>query len=134
MKKRSSKVISDVNVTSLVDVTMVLLIIFIIAAPFMRAGVKVDLPKAENRSPQPQEAILVVIDGQKQVFVNQKKVEPKNLAVVVKQLRIASPSLPVLVEGDARVPYGDVIAVMDAVRNAGVENVGLVLEFPNKRK
>ncbi|MFQ5630711.1 MAG: ExbD/TolR family protein [bacterium] len=120
--------------TSLVDVTMVLLIIFIIAAPFMRAGVKVDLPKAENRSPQPQEAILVVIDGQKQVFVNQKKVEPKNLAVVVKQLRIASPSLPVLVEGDARVPYGDVIAVMDAVRNAGVENVGLVLEFPNKRK
>ena len=134
MKKRSSKVISDVNVTSLVDVTMVLLIIFIIAAPFMRAGVKVDLPKAENRSPQPQEAILVAIDAQKQVFVNQIKVKRENIAVMVRQMRSATPALPVLVEGDARVPYGEVIAVMDAVRNAGVNNVGLVLEFPAKRK
>lgn len=134
MKKRSSKVISDVNVTSLVDVTMVLLIVFIIAAPFMRAGVKVNLPKAENRSPQPQEAILIVIDSQKQVFVNRKKVNPENLGDIVAQMRSASPELPVLIEGDALVPYGDVIGVMDAVRNAGVENVGLVLEFPLKKK
>lgn len=113
---------------------MVLLIIFIIAAPFMRAGVKVDLPKAENRSPQPQEAILIVIDGQKQVFVNQKKINPENLGDIVTQIRRTSPELPVLVEGDAQVPYGDVIEVMDAVRNAGVENVGLVLEFSKKKK
>jgi biopolymer transport protein ExbD len=113
---------------------MVLLIVFIIAAPFMRAGVKVNLPKAENRSPQPQEAILIVIDSQKQVFVNRKKVNPENLGDIVAQMRSASPELPVLIEGDALVPYGDVIGVMDAVRNAGVENVGLVLEFPLKKK
>ncbi|MCB9508929.1 MAG: biopolymer transporter ExbD [Deferribacteres bacterium] len=134
MKKRSSKVISDVNVTSLVDVTMVLLIIFIIAAPFMRAGVKVELPKAENRSPQPREAILIAIDGQKQIYVNQKQVSVDNLSGVVKQLVSAAPQLPVLVEGDAAVPYGEVIALMDAVRNAGVENVGLVLETPSRRR
>ena len=134
MKKRSSKVISDVNVTSLVDVTMVLLIIFIIAAPFMRAGVKVELPKAENRSPQPREAILIAIDGQKQIYVNQKQVSVDNLSGVVKQLVSAAPQLPVLVEGNAAVPYGEVIALMDAVRNAGVENVGLVLETPSRRR
>ncbi|MCA9740680.1 biopolymer transporter ExbD [candidate division KSB1 bacterium] len=120
--------------TSLVDVTMVLLIIFIIAAPFMRAGVKVELPKAENRSPQPREAILIAIDGQKQIYVNQKQVSVDNLSGVVKQLVSAAPQLPVLVEGDAAVPYGEVIALMDAVRNAGVENVGLVLETPSRRR
>jgi len=122
------KIAPDINVTSLVDVMMVLLIIFMISAPFMRAGVKVDLPKAGERESQPQRAVIIAIDRSNQLFVNQEKVTMENLAARVKQLHNSSPNLPDLLEGDAAVAYGQVIKIMDAVRRAGIENVGLVLE------
>jgi biopolymer transport protein ExbD len=122
------KIAPDINVTSLVDVTMVLLIIFIISAPFMRSGVRVDLPKAETRQPQPQRAIIIAIASSGQLFVNQEKVAMENLSAKVTLLHARAPALPVLIEGDAAVAYGQVIKIMDAVRRAGIENVGLVLE------
>ena len=122
------KIAPDINVTSLVDVMMVLLIIFMISAPFMRAGVKVDLPKAGARAAQPQRAIIIAVDRMSQLAVNEEKVTMENLAARVTQLHKNSPELPILLEGDAGVAYGQVIKVMDAVRRAGIENVGLVLE------
>lgn len=122
------KIAPDINVTSLVDVMMVLLIIFMISAPFMRAGVKVDLPKAGARAAQPQRAIIIAVDRMSQLAVNEEKVTMENLAARVTQLHQSSPELPILLEGDAGVAYGQVIKVMDAVRRAGIENVGLVLE------
>ena len=122
------KIAPDINVTSLVDVMMVLLIIFMISAPFMRAGVKVDLPKAGSRAAQPQRAIIIAVDRMSQLAVNEEKVTMENLAARVTQLHKNSPELPILLEGDAGVAYGQVIKVMDAVRRAGIENVGLVLE------
>jgi biopolymer transport protein ExbD len=127
------KIVPDINVTSLVDVTMVLLIVFIISAPFMRSGVRVDLPKAATRESQPQRAIIVSIDRANQVFLNQDKVTMENLPARVDQLHKSSPSLPVLIEGDAAVAYGQVIRIMDALRRAGIQNVGLVLEPEVKR-
>ncbi|MGH7451437.1 MAG: ExbD/TolR family protein [bacterium] len=128
MRSRKVKIAPDINVTSLVDVTMVLLIVFIISAPFMRSGARVDLPKAEIRESQPQRAIIIAVDRTGQLFLNQEKVTMENLAAKVTQLRDRTPSLPILIEGDAAVAYGQVIKVMDAVRRAGIENVGLVLE------
>ncbi|MCG3120696.1 MAG: Biopolymer transport protein ExbD [bacterium] len=122
------KIAPDINVTSLVDVTMVLLIVFIISAPFMRAGVKVDLPKAGARETQPSKAIVIAVDRANQIFINQEKVTMENLVTRVVQLHKSSPSLPILLEGDAAVAYGQIIKIMDAIRRAGIENVGLVLE------
>jgi biopolymer transport protein ExbD len=122
------KIAPDINVTSLVDVMMVLLIIFMISAPFMRAGVKVDLPKAQARESQPQHAIIITIDRANQIFVNQEKVTFENLAAQVTRLHNNSPILPILIEGDAVVAYGQMIKIMDAVRRTGIANVGLVLE------
>jgi biopolymer transport protein ExbD len=122
------KIAPDINVTSLVDVTMVLLIVFIISAPFMRSGVQVDLPKAETRQPQPQRAIIIAIASSGQLFINQEKVTMENLSARVTQLHDRAPNLPILIEGDASVAYGQVIKIMDAVRRAGIDNVGLVLE------
>ncbi|MCI0699097.1 biopolymer transporter ExbD [candidate division KSB1 bacterium] len=128
MRNRRVKIAPDINVTSLVDVTMVLLIVFIISAPFMRSGVRVDLPKAEARESQPQRAIIIAVDRNGQLFLNQEKVTMENLAAKITQLRDRAPNLPILIEGDAAVAYGQVIKIMDAVRRAGSENVGLVLE------
>jgi biopolymer transport protein ExbD len=112
---------------------MVLLIIFIISAPFMRAGARVDLPKAEARESQPQRSIIITIDRSGQIFLNQEKVTPDELVPKITRIRSRSPNLPVLIEGDVAVAYGQVVKVMDAVRRAGIENVGLVLEAPEKR-
>ena len=122
------KIAPDINVTSLVDVTLVLLIIFMVSAPFMRAGVKVDLPRAGARDAQPQRAIIIGIDRANQIFVNQEKITMENLPARVLQLHKSSPSLPILLEGDTAVAYGQIIKIMDAVRRAGIENIGLVLE------
>jgi biopolymer transport protein ExbD len=122
------KIAPDINVTSLVDVMMVLLIIFMISAPFMRAGVKVELPKASARESQPQQAIIIAVDRTNQLSVNAEKITMENLAARVTQLHKSSPNLPILLEGDASVAYGQVIKIMDAVRRAGIANVGLVLE------
>ncbi len=132
MRNRKPKIVSNINVTPLVDVTLVLLIIFIISAPFMRSGVRVNLPKAETRQPQPQRAIIITIDRAGQIFLNQDKVTMETLASKVLGLRSSAPNLPVLIEGDATVAYGQVIAIMDAIRRAGIDNVGLVLEAAGK--
>jgi biopolymer transport protein ExbD len=128
VKNRKARIVSDINVTSLVDVTLVLLIIFIISAPFMRAGVRVNLPRAEVRQPHPQQAILIAIDRAGQIFLNQEKIKLEDLAPRIVHLHSRSPDLPILIEGDSTVAYGQVVKIMDGVRRAGIENVGLVLE------
>ena len=119
--------------TSLVDVTFVLLIIFIISTPLMRSGMKVDLPRAVIRQPQSQRAILITIDRNGQAFVNGEKVAVLEIGAKVSGFMRGAPDRPVLIEGDTKTEYGKIVAVMDMVRQAGIENVGLVLEAATKK-
>lgn len=128
MRKQRSKVVSDINVTPLVDVILVLLIIFIITSPFLRSGAKVDLPRAVVRQPQSQRAVLVTVDRAGQAFVNADRVPLPQIGAAVSAALQRSPGLPVLIEGDTKTEYGKIVSVMDMIRQAGIENVGLVLE------
>ena len=128
MRKQRLKVVSDINVTPLVDVILVLLIIFIITSPFMRSGAKVNLPRAAVRQPQSQRAVLVTVDRTGQAFVNSDRVALSQIGSAVATAMQRSPGLPVLIEGDGKAEYGNIVRVMDMIRQAGVENVGLVLE------
>jgi len=117
-------------VTPLVDVMLVLLIIFIISAPLMRSGTKVTLPKAAVREsqPQPQRSVLVTIDRSGQAFLNGEKIALAVLGERISALVSRAPEQPVLIEGDTQAEYGKIVAVMDLVRQAGIQNVSLVLE------
>ncbi len=114
--------------TPLVDVMLVLLIIFIISAPLMRSGTKVTLPKAAVRESQPQRSVLVTIDRTGQAFLNGEKIALAVLGERVSALVSRAPEQPVLIEGDTQAEYGKIVAVMDLVRQAGIQNVSLVLE------
>lgn len=114
--------------TPLVDVVLVLLIIFIITSPFLRSGAKVDLPRAVVRQPQSQRAVLVTVDRAGQAFVNADRVPLSEIGAKVAAALQRSPGLPVLIEGDNKAEYGNIMRVMDMIRQAGVENVALVLE------
>ena len=119
---------ADVNVTSLVDVMLVLLIVFMITAPMMQGGVDVELPRAEARPLTPKEGMVVSVDRNGAVFVDQTRVTMKDFRVTFRSMVATRKPSGVYLQADTRVPYGTVVQVLAIIRAAGVQNVGLVAE------
>lgn len=125
---------SEINVVPYIDVMLVLLVIFMVTAPLLTQGVKVDLPHA-NTNPLEQgleEPLIVSIKANGSLYVNlADKEAEKNIAAVqalVSKVLKAKPATPVMVWGDEAVPYGKVVSLMAKLQEAGVNNVGLVTE------
>jgi len=119
---------ADVNVTSLVDVMLVLLIIFMITAPMMQGGVDVELPRAEARPLSPKEGMVVSVNRDGRIFVDQTPVSYNDFRVTFRSLVTTRKPQGVYLQADNRVPYGDVVRVLAVIRGAGVQNVGLVAQ------
>ena len=128
---------SEINVVPYIDVMLVLLVIFMITAPLLTQGVKVDLPRAdaEPLDVETQEPLVVTIDAAGSYYVNYGEnqnapVEPRILAARVGALLRHRPGLAVVVRGDENVPYGDVVTLMTVLQRAGAPSVGLMTEAP----
>lgn len=117
---------AEVNVTSLVDVMLVLLIVFMITAPMMQGGVDVELPRAEVRPLSPKEGMVVTVDRGGQILVDQTPVSYNDFRVIFGSLVETRKPEGVYLQADDRVPYGDVVRVLAVIRTSGVQNVGLV--------
>ena len=126
---------ADINVVPYIDVMLVLLIIFMVTAPLLMQGVKVDLPEA-NSDPvenQDSEPLIVSIRHNGELFLN-LGAEPEqvlSLATVKQRVSVVmrrNPKKPVMVWGDRNVPYGEVVVLMTALQEAGAPSVGLVTE------
>ena len=127
--------ISQINVTPLVDVMLVLLIIFMVTAPILQQGVAVDLPKVAAGPLTGQEEQLVVnVAKGGQVFLNDTPMAVTDLTAKLGAIAAARPDRQVYVRADQSVPYGEVMQVMSAVRDAGLTHVGLVTEPPRERR
>lgn len=123
---------SDINVTPMVDIMLVLLIIFMVTAPLMTQGVEVDLPKetAQPISTDTEPLVISVrVDGK--VFIEEKQVDLATLGDKVRGIREANPKLPVYVRGDKAADYGAVIKVMASLQRSGVDRIGLITEVPD---
>ena len=130
---------SEINVVPYIDVMLVLLVIFIITAPLLTQGVKVDLPQADAQplDVESQEPLVVTIDSTGSYYVNYGEnqgspVEPRVLAARVAALLRHRPGLSVVVRGDENVPYGDVVLLMTILQDAGAPSVGLITEAPRE--
>lgn len=119
---------ADVNVTSLVDVMLVLLIVFMITAPMMQGGVDVELPRAEARPLSPKEGMVVTVNRDGRIFVDQTPVSYNDFRVTFRSLVATRKPTGVYLQADNRVPYGQVVRVLAVIRGAGVQNVGLVAQ------
>ncbi|GAB3285553.1 protein TolR [Parahaliea aestuarii] len=137
---RSSKKhrpMAEINVVPYIDVMLVLLIIFMVTAPMLMQGVKVELPEA-NAAPvedQDSEPLIVSVDASGQFFLNIGGDEKQAISLATVRERVStvmrrSPEKPVLVWGDQAVAYGTVVTVMAALQEAGAPSVGLVTESP----
>ena len=129
----SGQSISDINVTPLVDVMLVLLVIFMVTAPILQQGVAVNLPQAAGDAlPADEQQLVVSIDTQGRVFLNDQQYTSERLAAELTQLAAIDPKRRLYVRADAGVPYGQVIETLAAVRQAGLSRVGLITEPPER--
>jgi len=125
---RFGPTLSDINVTPLVDVILVLLIIFMVTAPMMTRGIDVRLPKTESGADAAEERLIVSIEKDRTVYLNDR---PVNIALLTDRLRTAIQSTGndfVFLRADQDVPYGHVMLVMDQIKKAGADRVGMVTQ------
>jgi biopolymer transport protein ExbD/biopolymer transport protein TolR len=122
---------SDINMTPLIDVMLVLLVIFMITAPLMSSSLKLDLPRAEAATPnEAPDFIAVAIDAQGQLFVGDKPVDAVAFGDQVAQAAQKNPATEVQLRADRTVPYGRVAELIGAVQKAGLNRIGFVAEAP----
>ncbi len=125
---------AEINVTPLVDVMLVLLIIFMVAAPLMTVGVPVQLPKAgAPKVAQPKQPVVISIDKDGQTFLDKDPLTPETIAPRLKALAAQDPNQVVLVRGDRGVAYSRVVEIMGQVGSAGFTKVSLIAQAPAGR-
>jgi biopolymer transport protein TolR len=128
---------SEINVVPYIDVSLVLLVIFMITAPLLSQGVKVELPKTSSRplSEAQKEPVVISVDSKGRYYLNigektDKPIDDQTLVNRVAAVRRQRPTASVLVRGDTHVDYGAVVQVMSLLQQAGVDNIGLITERP----
>jgi len=130
--------VADINVTPMVDVMLVLLIIFIVITPMLSKGISVDMAKANNptamQDADKEDAVLVAVARDGQVYLGTNQMPPDSLPGKVKDLLTSKLNKTVYVRADARARYERVVDVVDNLRSAGVDNIGLLTEENQKEK
>jgi biopolymer transport protein TolR len=138
-QKKRRRPMAEINVVPYIDVMLVLLVIFMITAPLLTQGVKVDLPQAESE-PLPAEVddpVVVSVNSQGEMFIDvgeakDRPVDPETLVTRIAAIISYKPKTPIMVKGDRNVDYGRVVETMVLIQQAGVPNVGLITENPER--
>lgn len=120
---------SEINVTPLVDVMLVLLIIFMVAAPMMIQGVDVNLPKTEAKNIKTSdEPLMLTVNSKKEIFLESHPIPLEGLELKIRKIFENRRNKEVLLRADKDIPYGFVINVIASVKKAGIEKLGMVTE------
>jgi len=138
---RPRRAVAEINVVPYIDVMLVLLVIFMATAPLLMQGVEVELPKANSTpvSDSDAEPLIVSIDAEARLYLNLGASDDQALSIETVRQRVATvlkrnPDKAVMVWGDARVPYGEVVSLMSELQSAGAPSVGLVTDAPASRQ
>lgn len=128
-RTRGAEPMSDINMTPLVDVMLVLVVIFILTAPLLASSIRLDLPRADGAVPgaSPQ-SITLVVDKAGQVFLNDQPLTQGALVQALAETAASQPDTEVQLRADATVPYGRVVEIMGAAHAAGLQRIGFVAE------
>jgi biopolymer transport protein ExbD len=126
--------VSEINVTPLVDIMLVLLIIMMLIAPLLQKGVNVTLPTADNvvDKPDTQQQTVVHVTAVREYYVNNVKVDPRDLVDRIRNALEEKKEKVVYLKADAEAPYGAVMTMMDQLHEAQIENVGLITDTRRK--
>jgi biopolymer transport protein ExbD len=123
--------LAEINVTPFVDVMLVLLVIFMITAPMLATGMRVNLPRATTAQPlNPAEPLIVVIGKDGKLFVGAEATTREELVATLKARLTPDDARPVQIKGDRETPYGDVVAVLDLLSAGGLARIAIATERP----
>ena len=134
--RRSSRRNADINITNLMDVMMVLLVVFMVAAPLMTSGIALDLPKVGGKNLTGKETSLnISVDENGYYYIGKEEIPADEIVAKVQAVRDANPEISVIISGDTDAQYGRVLGLMALLKNAGFERVGLKTDpAPNQSK
>jgi len=123
--------VSEINVTPLVDVVLVLLIIFMVTAPMLQMGIDVNLPKVRSKSIDvSEEKLVLTINASRDIYINKAKTALIDLSGKLESIFASRIDREIFMRADKSVPYGFVVEVMAEVRKAGVDRLGMITESP----
>ena len=125
---RTQTSLSEINVTPLVDVVLVLLIIFMITAPVLQSGIEVDVPKTKTVKEITEERLVITIDRQQRVYLGNDPINIHEIGPRLKKLLRDPERMQIYLRADENVPFGAFATVMDAVKQAGVTNISIVTQ------
>lgn len=122
---------SEINVTPMVDVMLVLLVIFMVTAPLMTVGVPVDLPKTQAKAINEKvEPLTISISSDQKIYIQETEVDLENLVPRLHAITQAKPDTRIFVRGDQKIAYGLILQVMGTISAAGFEKIALMAELP----
>ena len=131
--KRRRRLMSEINVTPMVDVMLVLLIIFMITSPMLVAGIEVDLPETDSAAVSGQFKPLVIsIDKNAEIFIFDSKIDQNSLIQKLKDITKEKTDTKIFVKGDKNVSYGVIVEIMAHIHNAGFTKVALISDIKHK--
>lgn len=120
--------LSEINITPLVDVVLVLLVIFMLTAPVLQSGIEVSVPKTKTVKEITQQRMVVTINKDQEVFLQDKPVNLADLPTLLARPGVDPSQQVIFLEADQRVPFGAFASVMDAVKQAGITHVSIVTQ------
>jgi len=135
MVRHRRKPMAEINVVPYIDVMLVLLVIFMVTAPLLTPGVKVDLPQAAASAVDnpDRETLVVTVDRKGKLFLDEREIGSEALQAKVAAILRVRPQTPVLIRGDRQAAYNDVVQTMVLLQAAGAPSVGLVTQSPDNR-
>jgi len=134
-KHYHEKILSEINVTPLVDVMLVLLIIFMVTAPMLSMGIDVNLPRVKSKSVDVgEEKLVLTVNETREIFLNKTKIPLAELNAKLEAIFSNRIEREVFLRADKNVPYGFVVEIMSEVRRAGVDKLGMITDPPEEKR
>lgn len=128
IESRNRQFLAEINVIPLVDVVLVLLVIFMVTAPMLHRGLDLNLPTSSSNTIQAQERLIVTIQRDRTIFLGNDPVSLRELRSKLSLARQANPSISVYLRADRSIPYGTIVHVMDEIKRAKIDRLGMVTE------
>ncbi|HSQ78693.1 MAG TPA: biopolymer transporter ExbD [Nitrospirota bacterium] len=127
-ERRERHIIRELNLVPLIDVLLTILFFYMIVSPMMSRGLDVNLPKSESNTVRPEDRIVLTVTRSQEIFVEKERIDISKLKGVLDSIRHSKPLINVYLRADRDAPYGAVVQVMDVVKRAGIDKLGMVTE------
>ena len=127
-ERRERHIIREINLVPLIDVLLTVLFFYMIVSPMMSRGLDVNLPKSASNTVKPEDRIVLTVTRNQELFVEKERVSITRLKNVLNSIRKSKPLINVYLRADRDAPYGAVVQVMDVVKQAGIDRLGMVTE------